>query len=101
MARRHTGRGAACWLVLAALLLAACSTPPPQPDASGRPAIRVASFDFAESRAVARLYADALRRAGYPVTEVEGLGAREVVEPALEQSAGPRGDRRAAHGMPP
>ena len=86
--RRSGGRLGGVLLVVAALLLGACSrAPQPGQPAGGRPAIRIASFDFAESRAVARLYADGLRRAGYPVTEVEGLGAREVVEPALEQAA--------------
>jgi osmoprotectant transport system substrate-binding protein len=48
-------------------------------------AVRVASFDFAESKVLAELYAQALERAGIPVVRRIGLASREEVEPALEQ----------------
>jgi len=47
--------------------------------------VRVASFDFPESRVLAEIYATALQVRGYPVTRTLGLGSREVVEPAMEQ----------------
>jgi osmoprotectant transport system substrate-binding protein len=50
-------------------------------------AVRVGSFDFAESKLLGELYAQAIERAGIPVTRHIGLGAREEVEPALEQGA--------------
>src|SRR4051794_14854516 len=66
------------------LLLAACGG---QPRAAGgtKAGVRVASFDFAESRVLAELYAQALERAGIPVVRHIGLASREEVEPALEQ----------------
>ncbi len=75
-------------LLLPALAAAACAPAAgPAPQAVDRPTIRIASFDFAESRALAAVYAEGLRGKGYPVTVVDGLGSREVVEPALEQDA--------------
>jgi osmoprotectant transport system substrate-binding protein len=76
-------------LVLAAVAWTgtACAggeTDPPR-DAGQHSAIRVASFDFPSSRVLAELYAAALRRDGYPVELVLGLGTREVVGPALVQ----------------
>jgi osmoprotectant transport system substrate-binding protein len=73
-------------LVLGVALLAGCSREPaPPPQDPLRPAIVVASFDFPESELLAELYGQALRGHGYPVELVARLGAREVVEPALEQ----------------
>lgn len=71
-------------LVLAALLAAGCSaaTDPPQ-EPSG--AVVVASFDFAESRLLGELYAQALEAAGVEVVRELGLGPRELVLPALRQ----------------
>lgn len=48
-------------------------------------AIRIASFDFAESQTLAELYARALEAKGFTVQRITGLGSRELVEPALEQ----------------
>ena len=50
--------------------------------ARGEP-VTVASFDFAESRLLAEIYAQALERAGLPVRRAFGLGPRELVAPAL------------------
>src|SRR3954468_20399648 len=49
------------------------------------PAVTVASFDFAESRLLAEVYAQALERAGLPVRRAFDLGPRGLVLPALEQ----------------
>jgi osmoprotectant transport system substrate-binding protein len=46
-------------------------------------AVTVGSFDFAESRLLAEIYAQALERAGLPVDRALGLGPREMVAPAL------------------
>lgn len=71
-------------LLLVVLLLSGCSDGDegPSPPQSG---IRVASFDFAESRLLAEVYAQALRRGGYHVAPLPALGPREIVAPALEQ----------------
>ena len=53
---------------------------PPRNDA-----ITVASFDFAESRLLAEIYAQALDRGGLPVRRAFGLGPRELVAPALRE----------------
>lgn len=47
--------------------------------------LRLASFDFPENRMLAELYGEHLRRAGFQVEVLTGLGTREVVAPALEQ----------------
>jgi osmoprotectant transport system substrate-binding protein len=47
--------------------------------------LRIASFDFPESLVLAELYGQHLRRAGFGVDVLAGLGTREVVEPALQQ----------------
>jgi osmoprotectant transport system substrate-binding protein len=50
---------------------------------SSRNIVTVASFDFAESRLLAEIYAGALERAGLRVGRELGLGPRELVAPAL------------------
>ena len=73
-------------LALVIAVVAGCSREPePPPQDPRRPSIVVASFDFPESEILAELYGQALRARGYPVELVARLGAREVVEPALEQ----------------
>ncbi|MBB3675811.1 ABC transporter substrate-binding protein [Modestobacter versicolor] len=72
--------------LLVALLgvLAGCSADEPegeQPTAT----IRFASYDFSENEILAAVYAEAVRRAGLPVSLQSGVGTREVVQPALEQ----------------
>jgi osmoprotectant transport system substrate-binding protein len=69
-------------------VLAACSghdraSPPPTPSAVHDDAITVASFDFAESRVLAELYAQALEGRGLQVRRAIGIGPRELVGPAL------------------
>src|SRR5215469_4572558 len=46
-------------------------------------AITVGSFNFPESVLLGYIYADALAAKGFPVRVQPGLGARELVEPAL------------------
>jgi osmoprotectant transport system substrate-binding protein len=74
-----------------AVLLAACgggsddldiTSPSP---ASDPDIVRVASFEFTESRMLAELYAQALDRAGVEVRRAGALASREILEPALEQ----------------
>jgi osmoprotectant transport system substrate-binding protein len=68
------------------LLLAACGSPPaPQTTAVDDDAITVASFNFAESVLLAELYGQALRSAGFRVELALDLGARELVQPALQK----------------
>jgi osmoprotectant transport system substrate-binding protein len=59
------------------------STAPPTPSAVHDDAITVASFDFAESRVLAELYAQALEGRGLQVHRAIGIGPRELVGPAL------------------
>ena len=59
------------------------STAPPTPSAVHDDAITVASFDFAESRVLAELYAEALEARGLQVRRAIGIGPRELVGPAL------------------
>jgi osmoprotectant transport system substrate-binding protein len=59
------------------------STAPPTPSAVGDDAITVASFNFAESRVLAELYAQALEGRGLQVRRAIGIGPRELVGPAL------------------
>jgi osmoprotectant transport system substrate-binding protein len=67
------------------LLPAACGSPPaPQTTAIDDDAITVASFNFAESVLLAELYGQALRSAGFRVELALDLGARELVQPALQ-----------------
>jgi osmoprotectant transport system substrate-binding protein len=75
-------------LLLAAVVVAGCGAgharrvPPEDPR---HPTVTVASFEFPESEILAEIYARALRRHGYPAEVIARLGAREIVEPALEQ----------------
>lgn len=47
--------------------------------------VRVASFEFEESRFLAELYAQALEAADVEVRRAGALASREILEPALEQ----------------
>src|SRR5664280_2776689 len=78
-------RGRVIGPALVGLLLLGCTGGGSLPADRGDPAratVRVASFDFPESRVLAEIYATALQVRGYPVTRTLGLGSREVVEPA-------------------
>lgn len=52
--------------------------------AAAKPAIKVGSAGFTESKLLAELYAQALEAKGYTVERKLGLGARTVSTPALE-----------------
>jgi osmoprotectant transport system substrate-binding protein len=68
------------------LMLAACSpAAPPVPSSHDDDVVTIGSFNFAESRLLAELYAQALGRAGFRVRRELDLGTRELVEPALER----------------
>jgi osmoprotectant transport system substrate-binding protein len=76
------------WVALVLLLALGCaacahSSSDTEPRDPGR--LRIASFEFPESRVVAELYARALRQSGFQVDVLSGLGTREVVMPALQQ----------------
>jgi len=81
-------RGSVMSLIAAAVLvLVACgggsaepAEAPPDPDV-----VRVASFEFTESRILAELYAQALEAADVQVERIGALASREIVEPSLEQ----------------
>src|SRR5437016_1271352 len=75
----------------AAFVLAACGSSSSGGGASGGSAqptgpITVAAFNFGESKILANMYADVLKKAGFDAT-VKALGAREIVEPALEKGS--------------
>lgn len=72
-------------VVLVVLLAQACDADRGAPAEQAPGGVRVASFDFVESRLLAEVYASALERAGYPVVRLPGLGPREIVAPALQQ----------------
>jgi osmoprotectant transport system substrate-binding protein len=80
--------------VAGALTLAACgSSSSPGSTASGTSSaggnnkpIVVASFNFGESQLLAAMYVDVLKKAGFDAS-TKSLGAREIVEPALEKSS--------------
>jgi osmoprotectant transport system substrate-binding protein len=82
-------------LAVAAVLAAACSSsskssssattaPGAGTAAPAKIAVTVASFNFGESEILANMYKDVLQKAGATVTMRDKLGAREVVEPALQ-----------------
>jgi osmoprotectant transport system substrate-binding protein len=70
----------------AAVLFASCGPSAPRRTlAVGDDAITVASFNFPESVILAEIYAQALEAGGFDVDRELDLGARELVEPALER----------------
>jgi osmoprotectant transport system substrate-binding protein len=76
-------RSVAVALLVASTLFTACSDARPRP--LGPDVIRIGSFDFPESEALAEIYAMALERDGYEVERFLRLASREVVQPALSQ----------------
>ena len=58
---------------------------PTTPASPSLPGSALASFDFAESRLIAELYAQALEGQGFEVVRLGAVGPREVIAPALEQ----------------
>ena len=85
----HAGRRALACVVVLLCALGCAGLPgpgdPPRREWLDPHRLRIASFDFAESRVLAEVYGQRLRRAGFAVDVLAGLGSREVVQPALEQ----------------
>ena len=79
--------GVAALIVAALLAVAACGGDDDGATADPRDerVITVAPFSFTEGIVLAEIYAQAMEAAGYPVERAPDLGAREIVEPALEQ----------------
>src|SRR4051794_32357465 len=69
--------------VLAAV--AACTGAPQRAEPPADGTIRFVAYDFTENLVLVDVYAEAVRRAGLPVTVDQAGATREVVEPALEQ----------------
>jgi osmoprotectant transport system substrate-binding protein len=83
--RRLVGRAGLAGAAVLAVVAMACAGDEREPVARPEPGVRVASFDFAESRLVAEIYAQALEDEGVAVARELGLGPRELVLPALRQ----------------
>jgi osmoprotectant transport system substrate-binding protein len=52
---------------------------------SGKPTIVIGSTNFEEQAIVSNIWADVLKKAGYPVTVEPALGTRAIVVPAIEK----------------
>ncbi len=72
-------------LVVATFMLAACGGSGTSSGTSNKGTITVAGFNFPESSILANIYGKALAKKGWTVKYKLNLGAREVVEPALEK----------------
>jgi osmoprotectant transport system substrate-binding protein len=68
--------------VVSLFFAAACQSA--APSGSGKPSLKIGSTNFSEQTILAELYAQALEANGYRVERRLNLGAREIVEPALE-----------------
>lgn len=83
------GRAVGRAVTMVALLLTACGSPGSPTDRAAIPrrtdAIVIGAFNFAESHALAHVYAEALERAGFDVEVLQEVASREIMEPALEQ----------------
>ena len=67
-------------------LAAALATPAAAFATSGsKPTIIIGSTNFEEQAIVSNIWADVLKKAGYPVTVEPSLGTRSIVVPALEK----------------
>ncbi|MGI9603887.1 MAG: ABC transporter substrate-binding protein [Acidimicrobiales bacterium] len=72
-------------LAITMVMLAACSgSGQTADDDASSAAVRVSSFDFAESELLAEVYAQVIESAGAPVQRLGAVGPREIVAPALE-----------------
>ena len=87
--RSDRWRLAPLFVVLAVIALSACSQqvagPSTELEVRTGDAVRVASFDFAESELLGELFARSLEAEGLAVERFLALGSRELVEPALQQ----------------
>jgi osmoprotectant transport system substrate-binding protein len=89
--RRHRAGVVGAIVLVLALVAAACGDSGDDTDnasdttaAASKGSIVVGSTNFTEQLIVAQLYAKALEDAGYDVTVRANLGARDVVQPALQ-----------------
>lgn len=81
----HRPVGRLARVVGIAIVLAACGSGGHEPPPVAGDEVVVASFNFAESRLVAEIYAQALEDEGVDVRRELDLGPRELVLPALRQ----------------
>jgi osmoprotectant transport system substrate-binding protein len=72
-------------LVLVVLLLAGCTGDDEPPAATPQPKVTVGAGLSAEQQIIARMYAQALRKAGFDVTTKLNAGARTAYVPALQR----------------
>jgi osmoprotectant transport system substrate-binding protein len=91
---RNRSLSFAALAVAGALALAACSSNSTGSSSSAAASsggasktVTVASFNFPESVLLADLYAGVLKKAGFNVIVRPNLGAREIVEPALQKGS--------------
>ena len=82
----HSGRTAVLLLALA-VVAAACGGDDAQEEVAPTDprVITVAPFSVTESIVLTEIYTQAMEAHGYPVEQAADLGAREIIEPALEQ----------------
>jgi osmoprotectant transport system substrate-binding protein len=68
------------------VLLSACSTPGTSvaPSQAAKPAIRIGSDNFYESKLMGEIYAQVLEKAGYTVERKFGLGSRQERIPTMD-----------------
>jgi len=71
--------------ILVVLLLAGCTGGDDQPPARPAPKVTVGAGLSAEQQIIARMYAQALRKAGFDVTTKLNAGARTAYMPALQR----------------
>lgn len=71
--------------VVTAVLAVACGRAEPAPDGQSRGALTVGSGPRPESRIIARMYVQALQKAGYQVAAEPAAGDRAVYVPAMQR----------------
>jgi osmoprotectant transport system substrate-binding protein len=69
----------------AALVLPVASATAQTRASSSKPTIVIGSTNFEEQAIVSNIWADVLKKAGYPVTVEPALGTRAIVVPAIEK----------------
>jgi osmoprotectant transport system substrate-binding protein len=67
------------------LVVPAAFTGTPAGASSSKPSIVIGSTNFEEQAIVSNIWADVLKKAGYPVTVQPALGTRAIVVPAIEK----------------
>jgi osmoprotectant transport system substrate-binding protein len=82
---RSLAAGAFAGLTALAATLAIPAASAPASAASSKPTIVIGSTNFEEQAIVSNIWADVLKKAGYPVTLEPALGTRSIVLPAIEK----------------